>query len=174
MYDGDKKPRTKKVVPSDPLQARVKRTLSIWLALAVLHIHDFWIFLCNTAYNIYCACTVKFAKMMQPLRSGTVLLCAHMITSGINDDKSSQVTDITYALLTYYHNDTVLSCFTMQEWLKRFDYNARTVSIVFIRNGTIYRSKLNLDTDTEMLTNSDGIGTELSTLPGVGLTSIVL
>jgi hypothetical protein len=61
--------------------------------------------------------------------------------------------DITTIICSYYKNDKVLSCFTLQRWLGRFDYNCPYVDIYFISSDNhIYGARINLVDDREIFT----------------------
>ena len=189
MYSDDKKPRPRKLAVAMSNTDRIKLAAKGYLTYAVLVLHDFWIYLCDLSFRFYCAFIVKLVLMFKGIRNEQLdVLYAYAVCSTVIDMKASEEaqvettlprvrvyqdkSDITYAIRAYYHIDTVLSCFTLQEWLKRFSINAQIAEIIFKRDALLMRSRLDLNNDKEITTNTDGVGTSLDVLPGTILLNI--
>ena len=137
------------------------------LKTLALTIHDFWLWLCDSAHAIYCAVLCTFASML--MKRPRKLLYAHLDpTTPSTSEYRCVPVDITPAVSAYYAVDTVLSCFTLQEWLKRFNIRANFVTLVFVRDADIYRARLDLNEDIETYTGQT-VYTDLNQLPGVSI-----
>jgi len=187
MYGDDKKLRPRKPAVVMSSIDRIKLTAKGYLTYAILSLHDFWIYLCDLSFRFYCALIVKFVLMFQGIRNDQLdvlyAVCNTAIDMKASEEAQVETTlprvrvyqdkrDITYAIRAYYHIDTVLSCFTLQEWLKRFGINAQIAEIIFKRNALVMHSRLDLNNDREITTNTDGVGTSLDVLPGAILLNI--
>lgn len=202
--------------------------MKTYITSAVLRAHDFWIFLCNTAWSVYEWLLIIIAKFLMrrprkllfayldPLVSTVATKCGKSGCGGKSecsgesangDDENGDngengengndengengdngenkesakerakdpvkircvPVDITPILYTYYSADAVLSCYTLQEWLKRFDIQTTYVNLVYIRGSAIMYSRLDLNNDIETVTGTESVDTALATLPGIVL-----
>ena len=154
------------------------------IAICILFLHDRWIELCDLTHEIWC----KYLCIMALRDPPRTLLYAYLDPSKLrgpspdanvsDDDAKSTDTniryipaDVTSIVLAYYRADTINSCFTLQEWLKRFDISARYINLIFIRNSDMYHARLDLDNDIETNTES-GADTNISYMPGKILHSL--
>lgn len=153
---------------------RAKLYLTALIATCVLFIHDQWVNLCNQVYEAYC----KYLCFRAKGKRERTLLCAYLDPSKFYQESvvESKTTigivvtrcvpaDITYMVLAYYRVDTILSCFTLQEWMKRFDIHAKYINLIFLRDGRLFHSRLDLENDVETNT-TESADTNLLNTPG--------
>lgn len=132
-----------------------------------IKLHDFWMYMCELAFAIQCSLWWALSSLAMRYPSQRPrLLYAHLDPSrGSTTSARCVPRDITPAVLSYYKVDTVLSCFTLQEWLKRFHIRERYVTLIFRRDADIYRARLDLEEDMETYTGKT-IFTDLQTMCG--------
>jgi len=81
--------------------------------------------------------------------------------------------EVTSAVRAYYKYDSVISCFTLQLWLKRFGYDCPYIDIYFVKNVHIRASRLNLATGSEIFTVGEEGGSDDISLDIIPSTDIV-
>lgn len=149
---------------------RAKLYLVALIKTFVLFIHDQWVNICNQVYEAYC----KYLCFRAKGKIARNLLYAYLdrynsmdqtYDSSILNSPYDRTLDVTYAVLAYYRVDTILSCFTLQEWMKRFDIDTKYINLIFLRNGRIFHSRLDLENDLETNTN-ESADTNLFNMPG--------
>lgn len=134
-----------------------------WMVYFTLRVHDFWIWNCGRVHEFYCQFLCTVAKLLMQYHSRK-LLYAYLDQPA----EGSAPIDITLAVSSYYAVDTILSCYTLQEWLKRFGINAQYVNLVYLRDVHIRTSRLDLYNDMETITDS-GTDTNLASMPSLVL-----
>ncbi len=142
-------------------QYTIQSIITSWLIYFTLRAHDFWIWCCNLAHELYCQILCASANLHSTYHKRR-LLYAYL-------DPTETVpipVDITPVVSAYYATDSILSCYTLQEWLKRFNIHTQYVNLVFIRDIRILISRLDLEEDTETITNSPA-DTNLSDIPAL-------
>jgi len=77
--------------------------------------------------------------------------------------------DVTYLVKYFYANAKIISVASMYRWLKRFIPDPKTVSVVFMRDGTLRASRFDLDSEMEYETGTyiSGGDVSLKRLPSV-------
>jgi hypothetical protein len=142
-----------------------RRALQYALVYVVLHLHDFWIWICDTSHELYCQFLCGFARVLA--RHPRKLLYAYLDpTRAPSEFKVRCVpADITPLVSTYYAVDTILSCYTMQEWLKRFNIKADYVNLIYVKNSEIRYSRIDLNNDVET-TTGDVTYMDMNEMPG--------
>lgn len=159
---------------------RAKLYLVALIKTCVLFIHDQWVNICNQVYEAYC----KYLCFRAEGKIARNLLYAYLDTYAILKDQNKYESsvlnsppctygkhstdgtlDVTYAVLAYYRVDTILSCFTLQEWMKRFDIDAKYINLIFLRDGRLFHSRLDLENDVETNT-AESADTNLLNMPG--------
>lgn len=125
-----------------------------WLTWVVLSVQDWYIDLEQWQRRSYVDRQVANVVGIKPCSER--LLC---IFAG---------TDITPQIALWYQIDSIISCGSLSRWLYKLHLDATVVNIVYLRNGAVYSAVIDLDSETEMLTNTqlDFGSLELSKLPG--------
>ncbi len=87
-------------------------------------------------------------------------------TDNIVDDLAIGTRDVTPIVRGYYKYNHILSCATLDRWLKRdADIHGGQLFLMFMRNNIVRMAIIDLDNDVELLTKRDATDVSLETLP---------
>jgi hypothetical protein len=150
----------------DDFRTRVIALLTSWVVYFTLRGHDFWLWNCNQVHEFYCQILRIVAKFLMQYHKRR-LLYAYLDQPAGAENTSAPI-DITAAVSAYYAVDTILSCYTLQEWLKRCDINVRYVNLVYIRDIYLLIARLDLDADVETI-NNEPSDANLASMPSLVL-----
>lgn len=127
----------------------------IAITAIIIHAHDQWINICNLSHEYYCKYLCYMAQRRAKNVKNCRLLFAYLDPPHESTAERTVVPlDITDAVHAYYAVDTILSCFTLQEWLTRFNIKAEFVNLIYVRSTCIYHSRLDLTRDIETQTSA--------------------
>lgn len=158
------------------LYTKIRNISFVCLVFIVLRLQDAWILICNVAWELWCKILCLTARLITR-QENIKLLCAYYNPHETFPQCTtlSKLLDcpivVTPALHAYYAANKLLSHYTMQEWLLRFDMKVRFINLIFLRHGVIIRSRLDLDNDTETTTGKDA-DSDLATMPGTEFMSL--
>lgn len=127
-----------------PVQAIITRACecAITLALAII---DMYIRLLGLLHRLYIRALVFGCRAVSPHTRGPHIMCAFARESGAN---------ITLAVKIFYATDSILSVASLYRWLQEFDNVDQTVDLIFYRDGAINVSRIDLDADRELITET--------------------
>lgn len=136
----------------------------------ILRILDLWDGFCMRLRKLY----LFLAAILCVCRRNTstrIIYASIVLTDHIDMSTDcavgTDVVDITNIISMYYATDRILSCASMERWLSRwyshFEYG--DVTIVYVENGVIKSSQLNLEKDLETYTQTYTCDTAIDKLP---------
>lgn len=121
-----------------------------WLAALVIWCQDFYI---DNANKISCAMTyfsvfiIKWIMSHPNYRLSKNYIMGAML--------HSSATNYTLAVRYYYATDKYLTVSSLYRWLSKFGNLPSTLNIIFMRGNELRAAQINLDDETEKLTNAE-------------------
>lgn len=134
--------------------------LKIRIAYLAMWLQDIYISVADTLHRFWVIFLV-FACQLIANYNGSDARVLYAATHGDNQD-------ITPMIQCYYLTDHILSVASMDRWLQKFNYGPLgCVTIVFVRDGVIRTSLIDLIEDREHKTGSECCDTGLDTIPSI-------
>lgn len=114
------------------------------LIMIFLWCHDLYVDTRAGAYKLFVRLLVYLFMGKTYLGSDLLLATGH--ESG---------RDLTSFVKLFYRFDRIISVASLYRWLAKFDNRDRYINLVFYRGNILMASRIDLDTDIEMITMSD-------------------
>ncbi len=128
----------------------MENTLYRYAKYIVLLLQDLYIIANSYLYGHFVKALV-FAYRTARVYDGILppLLGGHIIYA------KADAADITPIIKYFYRYTTIHSCARLQNWLKTFGHKVDTITVIFLSENKICLSKLDLNSDTELLLNKE-------------------
>ncbi len=130
--------------------------VKFYITCLTIYFHDIYCDVSSWLHNLYTVALCAYVAFLARRRS------PHVLYAQLGDH------DVTLHVNVFYKNDKIISVASMHRWLSRFYPAPEILTLVYMRNLAVNMSKINLETDFEILTAQEipSGDMELHVLPG--------